>query len=97
MIVDFILHSLNIFILNVALLQVFILSLAYYGAKIFMYKYYWLLFFYIIYSTLSTQDLVVPINVTLTSTNSIVRIPPSYFVVHGEKTYKFNGLNFKMW
>jgi hypothetical protein len=42
-------------------------------------------FFYIIYSTLSTQDLVVPTNVALTNTNSVVRIPPSYFVVHGEK------------
>ena len=50
-----------------------------------MYKYYLLLFFYIIYSTFSAQDLVVPTNVALTSTTSVVRIQPSYFVVHSEK------------
>jgi len=39
----------------------------------------------------------VPTNVTLTSATSVVRIPPSFSVIHGEKTEKFIGLNFKWW
>jgi hypothetical protein len=49
------------------------------------------------YSPLSTQDLVMPINIALASTTSVVRIPSSPYVVYGEKHEMFNGLNFKRW
>jgi hypothetical protein len=48
-------------------------------------------------STLFTQDLVVPTNVASASTSSVVKVPPSPSVVHGEKPVKSNGLNFKTW
>jgi hypothetical protein len=41
-------------------------------------------------STLSIQDLVVPINVASTSITLIVRISSSPFMVYGEKPEKFN-------
>jgi hypothetical protein len=46
-------------------------------------------------STLFTQDLVVPTNVASASTSSVVKVPPSPSVVHGEKPVKSNGLNFR--
>jgi hypothetical protein len=46
-------------------------------------------------STPSIQDLIMSTNAASTSTTSIVRISPSPFVVHSEKSKKFNGLNFK--
>jgi hypothetical protein len=42
-----------------------------------------------------TQKLIFPTNISLASTTSIVRISPLPFVVHSEKSKKFNGLNFK--
>jgi len=49
------------------------------------------------YSPFSTQDLVIPINIALASTTSVMRIPSSPYVVYGEKHEMFNGLNFKRW
>lgn len=43
-----------------------------------------------------TQDMVVSTNIASTSIILAVRIPPSLFVVHGEKPEMFNELNFKM-
>jgi len=48
-------------------------------------------------STSSTQHLVVPTNVALTSIISVIRTPPSFYGVHSEKPEKFNGFNFKRW
>jgi len=45
---------------------------------------------YIMFSTASTQNLVVPTNITSISITLVVMIPPSSFVVHGEKSKKFN-------
>jgi len=85
---SFILHILNIFFIQkTSLLQVFIVLLAYYGAKIFIYKYCWLLLFidYIVFPTSSAQDLVTSTNAASKSTTSIVKILPSPFMVYGEK------------
>jgi len=51
---------------------------------------------YIMSFTPFTQDLVVSTNIASTSIILAVRIPPSLFVVHGEKPEMFNELNFKM-
>ena len=42
------------------------------------------------FSIASTQDLVAPTNIASRSTTLVVRIPPLSFVVHGEKSKKFN-------
>jgi hypothetical protein len=84
--------QLKYFYLLSCLLQVFILLLAYFLDEVFIYKYYWLFFktYYIMPSTLSIQDLVVPINVASTKITLIVRISSSPFMVYGEKPEKFN-------
>ena len=45
---------------------------------------------------LYTQDMVVSTNVALKSITLVVRIPTSPFVVHGEKSKIFNGLNLRI-
>ena len=52
---------------------------------------------YIVSSTHSTQDLVVPINTFSASTTLVVRILQSSSIVHGEKPEKFNEFKLKRW
>lgn len=80
---DFILHSLNIFILKYCLSQVFILLFDYYEVKYLSMKYYWLFcFIHYIMSSTPTKDLVVLTNVT--STNTIFQ-QLLFFMINGEK------------
>jgi hypothetical protein len=91
----FILYNLNIFVYQVVLLQVlyYLLACCGCGVKIFIYKYFAIVF--IIYMMFLIQELVFPTNIILTSTISIVRILLLLFVMHSEKIEKFNGLNSK--
>ena len=42
-----------------------------------------------------TRELIFPTNIASISTTSVVKILPSFYIVHSEKLEKFSGLNFK--
>ena len=89
-------HSFNIFFFVksfsfLGLLKVYIIC--FFKRKISIDKYLTIVFTKTIMT--STQELVITTNVAIISTISVKSIPPSPYVVHGEKPKKHNVLNFK--
>ena len=57
---------------------------------------YWL-FFYITFIMTSNWELVISTNIALSSITLVMRISLSSFMMSGEKSERFNGLNFERW